>query len=200
MLLVGDKGTVPPKGWRFTVKQTGSTFGGADYSRLYNRALADLEAHGIPIPLDYRQQFDDELCRQIPGMNCEVAAPATKETRKLTAGDALRFLKVLNKWVGSKRELVPQAEAERRAEICAGCPYNVAITGCSACQGMSGIILALINNRRTRFNAQLKGCAVCACENRAQVHFPLEVLHKGVTPEMEFPAWCWKRPGTSQPS
>lgn len=192
MLQRADPSLVPPGGWRFTVPQTGTRVLGGNHAELVNFAIADLVAHGIPVPIDYTQAFDDELCRQLP-MHCEVVAPVTRETRQLTAGDAIRFLKVLREWAGVGGELVPQAEADRRAEICAGCPYNVPVTGCSVCQGISGMVLGLINNRSSRFDAQLRGCAVCACENKAQVHFPLTVLHKGVTPEMDFPAHCWKR-------
>jgi hypothetical protein len=184
---------VPPGGWRFTVPQTGTSFGAPTYASLYHEACVDLEQHGIPVPLDYIEEFADALCHQIPSMECEVIMPATNETRSLTASDAIRFLRVLRTWAGVQGELVPQAEADRRSEICAGCRYNVAITGCSVCQGIAGKIAEIIGNRGTRFDSQLNGCAVCACENKAQVHLPLEVLQKGVTPEMAFPIWCWKR-------
>lgn len=192
MLTLSNKMLVPPGGWRFVVPQTGTSLRAPTYASLYNEALVDLERHGIAAPLDYDQAFADELCRQ-GNAECEVIAPATNETRTLTAGDAIRFLKVLRSWAGTRGELVTQAEADRRAEICAGCRYNVAITGCSVCQGIAGKIAEIIGSRESRFDNQLQGCAICACENKAQVHLPLEVLHKGVTPEMAFPEWCWKR-------
>lgn len=195
MLTLSNKFEVPPGGWRFHVPQTGADLVSTDHSRLYNTAVLHLEEHGIPVPVDYLEQFNDTLCHQI-NADCEVVVPATNETRSMTAGDALRFLRVMREWAGVGGELVPQAEADRRAEICAGCPYNIPITGCSVCQGIAGKITELIGSRGSRFDSQLKGCAICACENTAQVHLPLKVLHKGVTPGMVFPDFCWKKKAT----
>lgn len=191
MLQLSSRFEIPPGGWRFLVPQTGTHLVAADHSRLYNAAIADLEKHGVPVPIDYLQEFDDTLCHQI-NCPCEVVAPATNETRTMTAGDAIRFLRVMREWAGVGGELVSQAEADRRAEICAGCPYNIPITGCSVCQGIAGKIAEIIGERGSRFDGQLRGCAVCACENKAQVHLPLTVLQKGITPEMDFPPHCWK--------
>lgn len=162
----------------------------ATYSGLFSLWV---EHHPPPLPLDLAQAFQDAFCRANPRVHCEAVAPVTNETRTLNAGDVIRFLRVLREWIGEGRELVPQAEAERRAEICAGCRYNVHVAGCSVCQGLAAKVTEIVGARSTRVDAQLQGCAICACENKSQVHLPLAVLHKGVTPEMEFPDWCWKK-------
>lgn len=190
MLTLSSKMTVPPGGWRFTVPQTGTLIAAPTFALLYHEALAVLNRAGVQVGLDYEQEFTDQLCRQLSS-DCEVVPAVTNETRTVTSGDVIRFLKVMWAWRG--QGTVDQAEADRRAEICAGCRYNVAVTGCSACQGIAGKIAEVIGDRSTRWDRQLRGCAVCACENKAQVHLPLEVLHKGVTPAMDFPAHCWKR-------
>lgn len=189
MLTLSSKMVVPPGGWRFIVPQTGTLITAPTFALLYHEALAVLDRAGVQVGLDYEQEFTDQLCRQLSS-DCEVVPAVTNATRTVTATDVIRFLKVMLQWRG---QVVDQAEADRRAEICAGCPYNVAVSGCSVCQGIAGKIAEVIGNRGTRWDRQLQGCAVCACENKAQVHLPLEVLHKGVTPEMEFPEWCWKK-------
>lgn len=186
MLRLVDKMTVPAGGWKFWMG--GHWIQAADYNRL---AGAVLKIRGPS--LDFEQGFQDEFCRQNLKAVCQVCVPITNETRKLTAGDALRFLKVLREWAGVGGELVSQETAEARAEICAGCKYNVSVEGCSICQGVASKITEFIGARATRFDEQLDGCAVCGCVNKAQIHLPLEVLQKGVTPEMEFPDWCWKQ-------
>lgn len=163
------------------------------YVSLLNKSIFEAERQGIPLPLDKAEWFENELCHQNSLVKCEVVAPITAETRRLSAGDALRFLKVLKEWLfSSGAELVAQPEADRRSEICAGCPYNVPVHGCSVCKGIAAKIFEIVGNRSSRFDNQLKGCAICGCDNKSQIHVPLSVLAKGVTPEMKFPAFCWK--------
>lgn len=191
MLTLSDRMLIPPGGWRFHVAHTGHDIIASSHSQLYNLVVLDLEEAGIVVPIDYLQIFNDELCHQID-IQCEGIAPATDETRTLTAADVTRFLKVMAAWI-KNREMVSQAEAERRAEICVGCRYNVPVTGCSVCQGIAGKIANLIGSRTTRLDSQLRGCAVCACENKAQVHLPLDILARGANPTTAYPEWCWKR-------
>jgi hypothetical protein len=194
MLAVTDTQIIPRggvTGWNMTLN--GTFIQAFSYTSLLNQTLAEADRQGIAVPLDREQWFQDQLCRARPDLDCGVAAPITTETRKLSVGDALRFLRVVKEWLWSSgAQLVSQAEADRRSEICAGCPYNVEVTGCSICKGIAGKIFEVRGNHTTRFEKQLKGCAVCGCVNSASVHLPLEVLAKGVTTEMKFPEWCWK--------
>jgi hypothetical protein len=192
MLTLADKGLIPPGGWRFEID--GTTVVGSSYVSLFNTVMDFADTHGVEVPpVDTEQWFQDQLCRQNTDIQCEVVAPVTNATRVVSAGDALRFLKVLKNWLSSGAHLVPQAEAERRSEICAQCPLNIEITGCSSCMGIASKIFELTGGRRTRFDNQLKGCGACGCVNRSQVWVPLDVLAKGVSPEMKFPEACWKR-------
>ena len=193
MLGLADMMTTPPGGWKFKVEETGETISAPDYGRLLLGARTSLERAGLMTPLDYETIFQDQLCRQNPHTKCEVTVAPTNETRQIKAGDVLRFLKVMASWAGAKGATVPQEEADRRAEICAGCPYNVTAAGCSACMGIASKVAELTDEKKTRFDAQLENCGVCGCSNKAQVWLPLEVLKKGITPDMDFPEeWCWK--------
>lgn len=192
MLALADKAETPPGGW--TCYVGGTTIRAFSYVSLLNKSIFEAERQGIPLPLDKVEWFENELCHQNSLVKCEVVAPVTAETRRLSAGDALRFLRLVKEWLlSSGAELVSQPEADRRSEICASCPYNVPMHGCSVCKGIAAKIFEIRGKLTSRFDSQLEGCAVCGCVNQAQIHVPLSVLKVGVTPEMQFPPWCWKK-------
>ena len=108
--------------------------------------------------------------------------------------DVANFVRVVTTWMATGSNFVPQEEAERRAAICRACPERGDIEGCTPCSKLLETVTRLLGNRATKYDGELKGCGVCSCSNQVQVHIPLEVLHKGVTPDMQFPPHCWKAP------
>lgn len=121
----------------------------------------------------------------------ELAAPPVP--RRIDADDIKRFLAVLRSWHAGRGDFVSPEVAESRASICAACPFNVKIEGCYGCNSIVPLVTKLVGGRRTKHDGKLFGCTVCGCENSSQVHFPLEVLHQGITEEMRFPEACWKK-------
>jgi hypothetical protein len=113
--------------------------------------------------------------------------------RTLSWKDISNFLRVLAEWATGQREFVDAQVATERAETCTTCPYNIQVAGCSGCHDIAAQLTGLVNGKETGLESKLRGCAVCACDNRAQVWFPLEVLAKGVSEDMQFPEWCWKK-------
>lgn len=93
--------------------------------------------------------------------------------------------------------LVDQAESDRRARLCAKCPYNVAPEGCTACNmgTVRTLTKAIVGNRTTVVESELKSCSYCGCFNTSQVWFPLDVLHKFLRPDIndKLPTFCWKK-------
>ena len=184
----------PMPTWVYTQPETGYVVKSIVYNDLLNRVRLHRLANGIPCNPGWEQTFEDELCKQMKLSDRWCVSQNGSRPRKpgVNFADVTNFLGVLAAWMPT-RKWVDQAEAERRAEICAACPHNVEVAGCSVCSNIVGKITGFLGNRATSKDAKLKGCNVCGCSNRAQVHVPLEVLQKGVTPEMEFPAECWKR-------
>jgi hypothetical protein len=108
---------------------------------------------------------------------------------------AWNFLKTMGSWLITGFTIVPQAEAERRATICANCPYNVGLSGCGACRNTLSILRKELIQASTSQDDKLLACGVCGCDNTAQVHVPLDVLRKG-TGHLDYPVgWCWKSKG-----
>jgi hypothetical protein len=194
MLIISSKSADPPGSWRWKVPKTGYVVSAGNWTDFLHRAKMYCLANAIPMGEDFEERVQGEMCEQNNWgpYTCEyVEAGPPKPQRSLNANDLRNFLAVLSGWLGT-RELVPQEEAERRSAICAACPRNVAVAGCYGCQGIVSIISQVVGRRNTEHDNKLQGCSVCGCENRAQVHVPLDVLAKGVTPEMKFPEWCWK--------
>jgi hypothetical protein len=103
-----------------------------------------------------------------------------------------RFLLAMAAWALKGFRSVPQEEATRRAEICAGCPYNVGTSGCGACRSALLALRSSILKATTPYDDKLQACGVCGCDNPLQVHVPLDVLHK-VRTGVVYPDHCWKR-------
>lgn len=190
-MFVNKTDATPNGGWRYTHPVTGMKFGSIVYGVLLTLVQKHCKANNLPFDL---ATFEDELCKQAHnGGNC---AEGTKEypvqPKRTTIDDAASFISVAKEWM-KDRDFVPQEEAERRAEICAACPENQQIAGCSACRNLVGRLTQLLGQRRTKQDSKLQGCRVCGCSNVAQVHVPLDALAKGINPDMVFPDHCWKK-------
>lgn len=179
--------------WRYTQPETGMKFTEIVYAVLLSKVIKHRKANNLPFDLS---SFEDELCKQIndnsvcaEGMRGK-PVPRPKRT---TIDDAAAFISVAGEWMKG-REFVPQEEAERRAEICAACPENQRVEGCSGCRNLVGRLTQLLGRRKTKQDSKLQGCRVCGCSNVAQVHIPMEALSKGIKADMQFPDNCWKKP------
>lgn len=161
-------------------------------------------ANELPVE-DVRREVEEWICRNTKA-KCRPDRPSGPGSdRKIGVADLWRFLKTMGNWlVGAT--LVDQAEAERRAEICAGCRFNgdVSDGSCWGCSGILDKITAVIGDRGTRMGEALKNCQVCGCLNKIAVWAPLDVLKKS-SGELAYPEDtggrdkdgvaipCWKR-------
>jgi hypothetical protein len=190
---------VPPGGWKYLQEQSGLEIFGGDYYDLREKVRQHRLINRYVTGPELDSEIQSQICSKLPAdaratfcRDCQWTAT----TRSLALGDIRHFLKVAKSWA-VKPSFVSQAEANRRAEICAGCPKNLPIAGCRSCQNLVKWTLQLIGHKSTPFDEKLGGCEVCGCGNQAQVHLPQEVLAKGITPEMDFPLWCWKAKSSS---
>lgn len=91
---------------------------------------------------------------------------------------------------------VTQAEADRRAALCVGCPHNVTPAAKSwAQQWTDGKMIDAVEGRKTAHHDRLAVCQVCSCELRAAVWWLPDILiasMKGKRFPQKFPAFCWK--------
>jgi hypothetical protein len=158
-------------------------FTGHAYPFVRDAVVKHRAAMGLPFNED---DFQDELCRQNLAIDC-VGRKADPSTRWLTLADIKRFMSSLTSWDGS---FVDQAEAERRAQICAGCPMNVVVSGCKGCGGILKWAKEKLGGKSTSKDGALESCRVCGCFNSVSVWIPLEAQN---VEGLEFPDHCWKK-------
>jgi hypothetical protein len=189
-----NKSLVPSGGFRYTEPASGVQFRSLSWNDLASSVRKHRIANGYPLPPGWEKELEAEVCKQYePGTCMYVDETPNAEVRSITVSDVKNFLLVASTWMAKGGKFVEQSEAERRANICVSCSKNQEIVGCSGCNNLVSTISGVVGGRGTGQDPFLKGCAVCSCSNKAQVHLPLEILHKGVTDNMEFPEHCWKK-------
>jgi hypothetical protein len=197
MLRLLRRDVVPKNGWVYTHESTGTTIKAKSWNELVKRVRGYRVANGITLGPNFEEQIGEDVCKQQGWGDpvCVEQEPPSVEKRQLGVMDVVNFLKVVKHWLLNNPTLVEPEEADRRAAICAACPYNVDAVGCFGCTNIAGLMFDVIKERATPHDGQLKNCQVCGCVNRAQVWVPKETLDQGVSPEMreEFPAHCWKK-------
>jgi hypothetical protein len=138
----------------------------------------------------WEDRLATDLCRKYSFDGCCEKSPVV---RSIKLDDIRSFYASMKHWKALNGKLVSQAQAEARASVCASCELNVTITGCFGCANVLPSILKLMKGASTSKDAELKGCGVCGCVNKALVHLPLEVKrHNGSTIE-ELPDHCWQK-------
>lgn len=172
---------------------------GGDIGHLVERVSEYRIINQLPLG-DVRAEVEDWLCRET-GADCSPVRPRGFGAGLVVRGAELaRFVAAMAAWWKTD-EVVPQEEAERRAEICASCRYNQPLSdvSCAGCYGLAGRILGIIGERRTRMENNLQYCAICHCANTVQVFAPLAVLNRAHKLS-DFPTdigdgvtECWKK-------
>ena len=189
-----NKSIVPPGDFLYVEPASGIRFQTRSWSSMVLAVREHRIANGYPLPPGWEVELESEVCKNYGPETCQYVDDAPNlEPRSIHISDVKNFLRVVGTWMQSGKGYVEQEEAERRSGICAACPKNQEIEGCTACSNLVGTITSVLGDRVTKYDGVLKGCAVCSCSNRAQVHIPLEVLQKGVTENMNFPSHCWKK-------
>lgn len=198
MLALKQKDTTPPKGWDFQVPD-GPLIAANTFSDLVLEVFKYNVEHGIATD-NLAAIVEDEICRR-KAVRCAPPRPvANGGARSIGVADVWRFLVTMKEWV-KNGGFVDQSEADRRAEICAGCSRNADVTdgSCWGCTNIFGLIEQVIGQRTTRVDHALKNCLVCGCLNRVSCWVPIDVLNKASGP-LDFPrdtdgqgTPCWKR-------
>jgi len=196
-----NRSLVPPQGWVFVEPTTKHNLSAPAYDNLVSLVMDHRKANDVPIGTveSVRIEIEEQLCANMDPTRCRnkmlIPSAGQPTGRAVTLTDVANFLRVAVDWVAKGFRPVGAEEAERRALICEGCDFNVESSGCVGCKAreFAANLATATQGLTTSRDPRLKACAVCGCENKAQVHYPLDVLAKGVTPEMQFPVWCWKR-------
>lgn len=192
-----QKSECPPDQYRYKHRQDGWIDKCFDYTGWESRIQDHCRFNGFP-PVDMAEA-EDQLCRLLPPGWCKQETGEPPEwflDARTDMETIIRGTKVLASFVAEGMPLVVKEEAARRGAICATCPFSVNAAGCGPCQGLSNLIAEVAGADALPSDSLLsnKSCLICGCAARAQIWLPIELLAKGVTPEMDaqWPSWCWK--------
>lgn len=200
-----DKSGSPPGNWKIKVPKTGTEFKHYDYKAIQKAYTSHCNANGILLSPNWEEELLSEMCKQNPhwGNKCRPIAGKNVKRRRLSLTAVLSFLNMMRVWAEStlsgKAAFVTQDEAERRAGICANCPFNATLQfSCGACMGaVLNLIQAIIGKRKTSMDDKLGACLVCSCSLKAAVHVPIDVQREGLSDEIkqDFDQinYCWKK-------
>lgn len=197
MLALSTKHVVPPGGFNFTDPGSGMRFpvdGGViwDWNQLLQMVERHRSATGGDLDIGWELRVEHEFCCQNPNAGCQHHVPS--KDLSIGLGDIKRFAHSILSFIKSGGGYVPQEEANRRAEICLQCPYQVADTLCHNCNGAAEYMNdKFFGERSTPYDDKLGNCGVCKCYNKLAVHWPLESQStEGISKE-DFPDHCWKK-------
>ena len=191
---------VPRGGFHFDVIETGVTIKASSIARLKAMVRSHFDANRLRVPPDFDSIIETTACRNLGEHAnhwcCDTADGSPYEARparrsRWTAADVLRFARTVKDW-GLKTgfAFVDQAEATRRASICATCPMNVRIAGCLGCAGVEALVTSMKGDRKTPDDIRLETCDVCGCYLKAKVWLPDDALdNSGLT----YPSHCWQK-------
>jgi hypothetical protein len=195
MQILSRRDVTPPDGFRFTHPETSHRSEAMDWFTWQDRIRAHRKANDLP-PIS-ETVADDQLCQQLPPEWCSHAENNRKWVNtRLSLGDIVNGFVAYVKLAIRGFETVSQAEADRRARICAGCFLNVNAQGCGACGQMATLITGDIAKKKTAFDDALKACAACLCPNKSTVHFPLSILEEADPNDEKQPLFadfCWRK-------
>jgi hypothetical protein len=199
MALIKSFRDVPPGGWKYVQPETAVSFTSDNYEDLIRQIIPHRKYKNIPfesVHLDVQRQ----LCSGLSTDWChtetdEVYRPVKDLTARMTTSMAVSVGKAvvaaLAEVAAGKSALVPVEEAQRRAAICRGCPFNKASSLCSCSAVYKAIEATIPKDRR---QPGISVCMACGCSLQAKVNLQLDVVLASNQPETVFPAHCWQLP------
>lgn len=191
---------VPPCGWKYYQQESKLLINGENFEDLRRLVIAHRRHKGYA-PTDEETvglEIERQICTRLGNYQCRSEGPNDDWVPMPDDGDFLSLEKIKSasaaawEWFKRGGELVPLAEAERRARICEGCPCNEPFSGCKAC-GIQKLISQVVPEER-RFE-WLNGCLVCGCDLKSKVNMPNSVIvasDRGRN--LRYPVGhCWQR-------
>lgn len=183
-----------PGGWHDKCPHCGNHSVGITFRQLAGRVAQHYQNMKHPVVGTIEHELEERLCAALcPKDQAAYCQTGVRQRQTVRWGEILAFLTWLTSWFGSGRQLVVQPEAERRAQICAQCPYNLAVSGCASCRiAMEVFRSKVMKATPVSKEAELRACGVCGCDLRSLVHVPMESL----SGRHDYSAvkWCWQNP------
>ena len=194
----------PPGGWRFYEARTALLIESDNENSLIDKVIDHRKHKGFePIDrLSVRSEIESQICARLGSRECRASGPddtwkpVNDISHGIGASQVLAFTKFLVQWFTDGGGYVEMAENQRRRAICANCPLNNPMKGCS-CAPLYAILSKLVPSER-RF-ADLHVCGVCGCSLQLKCASPSDAIaesEKGRN--LSYPANCWVPSATAK--
>jgi hypothetical protein len=197
MALIRSFRDVPPGGWRYVQPETGVHFSSDTFDGLVEKIRPHRVYKGLGTE-NLELEVQRQLCAGLTEQECrpepdEDYHPVRDLTARLTTQMALGLTKAITSSLlevaSGNAVLVSREEAQARASVCRGCPFNKPASLCS-CSAVYRAIEAAIP--RDRIVDGVSVCMACGCSLQAKINLPLSVVRASNASEVSFPAWCWQ--------
>ncbi len=193
MLKLKTPNLSPPGGLSYTQPETGMEF--HDFAiKAVKRKVHD---HRMSLPKElmdvspgWEERLEHDICQQNPRATCVERKDKVQNAERSLLIRAKSFLAAVWNLKMSGAKMVDQAEQERRAAICRGCPFKTDIqSACGPCTNLVGWTMQVLGGKKL---VEIEGaCGVCGCGLEAKLAFPLDVLRKADGRTVDYPTFCW---------
>lgn len=193
-----DTKFAPPTGWVYEEPSTGKVFSNIVKTVLINDVTNYRIDRGIPVG-DVAQDIEEFICAKAsvkyPGI-CQEVIPPAQVTKKSFDVDDVRSFGNSVAHILKSGSVVSQGEANRRATICAGCPLNGKVSGCTGCSQIASFVLTILGAKKTPHDKYLMQCKNCGCALAAKIWITKSDLMERQEVEANmatYPDHCWMK-------
>lgn len=202
-MILPRKGRVPPTDgqshWRFPVAP-GVMIRAKGHQELMEAVFEYRLRNNQPIG-DIERDISDFYCRQYP----KLCNPEPRDYNPEAASVSVEpMLNRVSRWASvlvhriprGGYELVPKAESEARAAICAACPKQEAgwKGGCGGCSASTLQLLQQLKKMRmTSKDGNLGACTIAGWGNLVAIHLTTETLAITAEQRAAMPDACWRK-------
>lgn len=184
--------------WFYIQPETGAEIKGTTWTIFLNNIRAYRKANGLPIGLGFEDEIEAYVCEH-QSSECEQRIDGKPRKRAFTLDDIVAGSRVMLSHWFNNRKVVDRKEAERRADICVGCPMNTKFAKpCSGvCAALAEVVNAVTNAQGTDRDYKLHQCEICNCYLSAAIWVSLDlqvnVLSDDQKAAFEAVQPCWKK-------
>lgn len=185
-------------------KASGFVGQGINFETLVANVQKFRRANEIPIGLGFESELEAAVCAKYPSecKETDINLPP-KTAPRLRLKDVILGTKVMLSLIGARlvgnNPIVSEEEAARRANICAGCKFNVKYP--LPCGGFCGelrdLVHSIVGNRKSHRDDELGACGICGCELKSSVWVVREIqfdpLPENLKNQFRGIEWCWKK-------
>lgn len=182
--------------FRYFQSETKTWIRAPDYANLFQNVRDHRKANSLPLGTFWEAEVEDQLCQALPPGQCKQSTPGQGRNvfTRIGWGEVVQGTRTMVAWAGEGFTKVEQELADKRADTCSRCYFNVQMQGgCHSCGQVQKLASSIVGTRRTRADPFLKACAVCKCALQAKVWVPINAIDKGTGQAQyeRFPSFCW---------